>query len=114
MTGDQHDLDPTILRVRYPVVWMPDPDRLLEAASIVGGFSEYVVIGDPERRRGVDLAQWGFEAADALHIACAEKARADVVLTTDDALVTKAARHAERLGVRVANPLKWLEEELTR
>lgn len=45
---------------------------------------------------------------DSLHIAAAEEAKADVMLTTDD----KLERMAERLElkVRVMNPLKFAWE----
>jgi predicted nucleic acid-binding protein len=47
-------------------------------------------------------------AFDSLHIACAEKAKADVLLTTDDAL-EKASLRLE-LSISVMNPLKYLLE----
>ena len=93
---------------------IPDPDRQLEVASIAGGFAEYVAIGESERQRGLELERMGFGATDALHLACAEKARVDVFLTTDDLLLRKADRNLARLGVRAANPLTWLEEALRR
>jgi len=65
-------------------------------------------------RRGQQLEQLGFRAFDALHLACAEKARADVFLTTDDRLLRRASRAPEQLRVRVDNPLAWLNEVLRR
>ena len=56
----------------------------------------------------------GLKAYDALHVACAEYAQADVLLTTDDRLCRVATRHAHRLKVRVENPLIWLQEELVQ
>ena len=54
----------------------------------------------------------GFKPLDALHIACAETAGADVLLTTDDRLLRRAERQAGDLDVAVANPLRWLEEQI--
>lgn len=58
------------------------------------------------------LEMMGFGAYDALHLACAEKARCGVLLTTDDRFLNMAARHSTRLRVRVANPLSWWSEEV--
>jgi predicted nucleic acid-binding protein len=52
---------------------------------------------------------------DALHLACAQGLRADVFLTTDDALVRAAGRiPAGSLTVTVANPLAWLTDIVAR
>ena len=68
--------------------------------------------GERERSRAIDLQRLGFKAVDASHVACAESARADVLLTTDDGLLRKASKHGAGLLVRVANPLSWLQEVL--
>ena len=56
------------------------------------------------------LEALGFRPVDALHLACAESGNADVFLTTDDQLSRLGQRHAERLRIRVANPVTWLRE----
>jgi len=63
--------------------------------------------GSRERERGKALETLGFGAFDALHIACAESAGADVFLTTDDSLRLRASREASKLAVRIENPVKW-------
>jgi hypothetical protein len=45
---------------------------------------------------------------DALHIACAESCRVDVLLTTDDKMVRLAGLLTDKLPVEVENPLQWL------
>jgi len=52
----------------------------------------------------------GFRAADALHIAAAETARCDVLLTTDDKMLGVAKRNTRSLRVRVKSPTVWLGE----
>jgi len=47
-------------------------------------------------------------ALDSLHIACAEKANADILLTTDDRLEKVGSQLG--LSVRILNPLKYLTE----
>jgi predicted nucleic acid-binding protein len=56
------------------------------------------------------MEQLGFSGIDALHLACAESAAADVILTTDDRLLRLSTRHAALLRVTVANPLGWLQD----
>ena len=63
--------------------------------------------------RALVLEQRGFAGIDALHLACAESAGADVFLTTDDRLLRLATRHEHFLRVRVANPLTWMQDRLT-
>jgi hypothetical protein len=98
--------------IDFEIEGVPDPDRQLAVTAIAGVFSEYVPIAERESRRGLILEELGFDPMDALHLACAETARSDVLLTTDDSLLKKAARNRETLKIRVANPLTWLEEVL--
>ena len=56
------------------------------------------------------LENLGFKAADALHVAAAETAAADVLLSCDDRLCRLAQRCQRQLLVQVVNPLVWLQE----
>ncbi len=60
--------------------------------------------------RAQELMGMGFHLADSLHLSCAERAGADVFLTTADRLLRRALRGAHQLQVTVANPVAWLEE----
>ncbi|NCS23849.1 MAG: type II toxin-antitoxin system VapC family toxin [Microcystis aeruginosa BS13-02] len=44
----------------------------------------------------------GFDLDDSFHIACAEYARIDVLLTTDDRLLRKAIKYSKLLQVKLA------------
>ena len=100
--------------INFEIGRIPDPDRQLEVGLIVSGFSEHIKLEEAGVRRGLELEVHGFGAVDALHLACAEQARADVLLTTDDLLLRKAIKYSTRLSVRVANPWTWMEEVLRR
>lgn len=54
----------------------------------------------------------GLRTFDALHLACAEAAGADVLLTTDDGFMRKASRGNGDPRVAVRNPLAWSQENL--
>ena len=60
--------------------------------------------------RAAELETLGFKAADAVHVAAAERAKADVLLSCDDRLCRRAKRHKQALRVKVANPVDWLKE----
>ena len=101
--------------VKSPIVdhelsQMPDPDRLIETGLMVMDMRENVVPAEAERARASCLGRMGFNGFDAAHIACAEKAKVDVLLTTDDRFLKRARRLKHQLRVRVENPLQWYEE----
>jgi predicted nucleic acid-binding protein len=62
------------------------------------------------QERAWHLQSLGLDAADALHIACAESAHADVFLTVDQVLLRRTARVAGDLRVPVRDPREWLED----
>lgn len=74
-------------------------------------FAEEVVVPDrAEADRARHLEELGFGSFDALHIASAEKGRADVFLTTDDNLLRCARRNPGLLHISVENPVSWYQE----
>jgi len=91
----------------------PDADRRRKVEALLSVAQSKVKASIWERQRGRELEALGFSAFDALHIACAESARAEVLLTTDDRLRSNATRQQDKLAVRVENPAKWYLEILT-
>ena len=63
-------------------------------------------------KRALELKRAGLKPLDALHVACAEKAKAEIFLTTDDNLLSKALKNKRTLKVKVENPLRWVMEVL--
>jgi predicted nucleic acid-binding protein len=61
-----------------------------------------------ERARALEAI--GYGAFDALHLACAEQAAIDVLLTTDDRFIKQAGRRLGKPAIRVLNPVNWLQE----
>ena len=70
----------------------------------------YITVDRGIEVRAVKLEESGFKSFDALHIACAEKGDADILLTTDDGLLRKAAQRVSNLKVEIRNPLEWVTE----
>ncbi len=73
---------------------------------------QYVSVGAAEELRSEQLESFGFKPLDALHIACAENADADILLTTDKRMLSRAKNYHFQLRVRVENPHIWLQEVL--
>lgn len=55
-----------------------------------------------------ELMQLGFKLYDALHLAFAQSASADIFLTTDDRLLRKANQYPKIVIIPVENPVVWL------
>lgn len=89
---------------------MPDSQRMSRVKLLSSFVREIVEIDEKEVERAKELQKEGFQIFDALHLACAESAKVDVFLSTDDRLLKQAKRVLERLRVRVENPLTWIEE----
>ena len=88
----------------------PDAQRLSRVKLLSDFVQDVVEVNEKEIKRAKELQKEGFQVFDALHIACAESAKADVLLSTDDSLLRQAKRVSKRLKVRVENPLAWVEE----
>jgi predicted nucleic acid-binding protein len=56
------------------------------------------------------LHRLGYGAFDALHLAMAERAKVDFLLTTDDRFLRRARRNLGAPSIRVVNPLDYLRE----
>ena len=89
----------------------PDPERRKRLQTFIPSQHRYLRHEPPMSARALELERLGFAGIDALHLACAESAKADVFITTDDQLQRVANRHRDFLRVRVANPLTWIQAE---
>jgi hypothetical protein len=80
----------------------PDPDRRRDVAELHSHAGETITPDRQDATRAEFLPTLGFGAFDALHLACAERGGAQLLLTTDDGLLRRARRHAGELRIRVA------------
>jgi predicted nucleic acid-binding protein len=87
----------------------PLVDRRAEIARWAQRAMANVGISEQVSARALALAEMGFGALDAAHVASAEAAACDCLLTCDDRLI-RAARRVQ-LPVRVQNPVQYLEEQ---
>ena len=88
-----------------------DRNRRRKISELESYISDRVFIELTDLPRINRLHDLGFKLFDAMHITCAEKGAAKILLTTDDKLESRAERVSEILDVRVVNPLSWLRED---
>ena len=70
--------------------------------------SKFILLTEGIKTRAIALKQYGLKSFDSLHLAAAESANVDVLLTVDDKFI-KAANRSDTT-VKVINPVKWLLE----
>ena len=88
----------------------PNPERRAQVRSVMEHVNQTFSVRIEEQTRSEELGVLGFRHNDALHIACAESGGADVLLTTDDRMLSLAKQHRAQLRGRVENPYTWLQE----
>lgn len=88
----------------------PDSERRERTKLLTTAAKRRIVVKTEQQTRAQELVDLGFHAMDALHLACAESSGANVFLTTDDRLLKRATRVANKIKIRVMNPLAWVEE----
>ena len=87
----------------------PDSELKQEAFRLLR-YSIDLPESDEMLLRAEELRAFGYGAFDAAHLAAAEYHRVDVLLTTDDRLIRRAARGIGTPEVRVVNPVDWIAE----
>jgi len=93
---------------------IPDDDRKQKVIFLSTISQSFIIVDIDIEKRAMELEKLNFSSFDSLHIACAERGNADILLTTDDNLLRKALQNKSILKVRVGNPVKWLMEEIEK
>jgi predicted nucleic acid-binding protein len=89
----------------------PGMERRLEVETLLSLASSTVEVNDAIAERARELGTAGYSLFDALHLAAAESAGADVLLSTDDRLIKRAARGMGNPRIPVRNPVSWSKEQ---
>jgi predicted nucleic acid-binding protein len=94
-------LDDEIDRIRHPI-------KKLQVLNLYKAATKHIALNNQIVTRAKSIEQCAIKPFDALHLANAEYAQADILLTTDN----KFIKHAKEFNssVRVENPLIWLME----
>jgi predicted nucleic acid-binding protein len=75
--------------------------------ELLASTADRMILTDEAFRRADFLEKLGYGAFDALHLACAEQAQVDVLLTTDDRFIRRVRRGLGNSAVTVENPVNW-------
>ena len=85
----------------------PYSDQRPEVLELLASSTERIVLSDEAFQRASILEQLGHGAFDALHLACAEQAQVDGLLTTDDRFIRRVQRGLGNSTITVENPVNW-------
>jgi predicted nucleic acid-binding protein len=85
----------------------PYSDERPEVLELLASSTERIILTDETFRRADVLEKLGYEAFDALHLACAEQAQVDGLLTTDDRFIRRVRRGLGNPAIPVENPVNW-------
>lgn len=89
---------------------IPAADKKHKVKLVFSLLRPIIKVDEGIENRATELEEISFKPFDALHIACAEKGKADIFLTTDDGLLKKAFQNKDKLKILVKNPVIWLME----
>lgn len=89
----------------------PSMERRVEAQTTLSLAVTSIEIDETIASRAENLVALGYGPFDALHLASAESAGAEVLLTTDDRLLKRTARNLGNPRIPVRNPLSWTKEQ---
>jgi predicted nucleic acid-binding protein len=87
-----------------------DPDRRRKVTALLPPKDRIIILTDELLDMADKLTHIGFDLADAVHLSAARKIGVDVFLTVDIKLLKRAKRFAGKLGVRVNDPVSFLQE----
>jgi len=107
LQGQWYLLDSSVIGVEIDRI--PDEVRRQKVSAVRWLLHKAITLNDKIEVRALELESLGFKPYDSLHAACAEYGKADVLLTTDDGFIRKAAKIKE-FKIRIANPVMWLME----
>ena len=80
----------------------------MRTGSMLAQATETIEVNHHIINRAKQLQAGGYGSFDALHLACAEGGRADVLFTTDERFLRKAVRGDGSPLIPVRNPLSWI------
>lgn len=94
--------------IEVELLKMKNLDKLQNIQRLLSLATTSIIINSNIDQRSKELENLGFGLYDSFHIACAEMAQVDVLLTTDDRLLNRVSRYIDRFNVTISNPVIWL------
>ncbi|MFH0947753.1 MAG: PIN domain-containing protein [Elusimicrobiota bacterium] len=94
--------------IDFEISKIPDDEKREKVSNVISIANFKILLNSEIEKRAIEISRLEFYSYDALHIACAERGKVDIMLTTDDSLLKKAMQNMNFLKVRIENPAKWL------
>ena len=91
--------------ITYEIAKILDYQKKHYVTSFAAKTKITVSVDENIKERAAFFMGWGIKALDALHVACAERAGATVLLTTDDTLINIMNHHSDTISIRIVNPV---------
>ena len=89
----------------------PKIENMLKISDILEYSTDYISYDKWILERSIELEKYGLTGMDAVHIACAEKAKGDFFVTCDDDLVKKLER-IDKIGIAYYNIIDFISKEV--
>ena len=86
----------------------PDRERVRRVTGLLRLVGRRVEMSDAVVERARALEGLGLRGLEALHIASAEAGQAELLVTTDDRMIRRAARAGSKVRVRLVGPVEAL------
>ncbi len=83
----------------------PDPVKRANTLAMTSYSGIHVPVLESVATRASHIESLGITGFDALHVAAAETAACDYLVTTDDRLLKKSQRHQDHLRGSLLNPI---------
>jgi predicted nucleic acid-binding protein len=96
----------------YELGQTEDVERKERLLLLAGQSHQVVAMTEKILTQAEKLVASNIDGYDAIHLASAENAKANVFLTTDDNMQKIANRNKKMFSFVVVNPVTWLEEVL--
>jgi hypothetical protein len=89
----------------------PNIENMLKISDLLGYSTDYISCDEGILDRSLELEKRGLMGMDAVHIACAEKAKADFFVTCDDDLIKKLER-IDNIKIAFYNVIDFVSREV--
>jgi len=96
--------------ITYEVAKIIDHEKKHYVSTFAAKTTTNILVDMAIKKRASVFMNLGVKALDALHIACAERGDATVLVTTDDKLKNIMSHHSDTIAIQIVNPTAWYEE----
>ena len=94
----------------YEISKIPDFEKKNKVLCLISKTDIHIILDDKCLYRAKEIEEYGIKTIDAIHLASAETAEADIFLTTDDNLYKKLKTHSQKFNIKIDNRLSWIKE----